>query len=166
MQDVKMIDVSAKPITQRKAAALAVVEMAQATAAAIRGATIAKGDVFTSAQLAGILGVKAAPQILPLCHPLQIESSATSLKFIDAAQLLQMTSLKARPGQAYLAVTTQAVVTAKTGVEMEALTGASAAALCVYDMCKSIDREARILSLQLQHKSGGKSGEFDRRTKK
>ena len=162
MAGITMIDVSAKPVTSRTAEAIAIVELAETTAERIRRVEIAKGDVMAMLQVAAILGIKNTSAVLPLCHPLAIEASATQAEFIDADRVQGFTGLGVDPTNAYLLVRTSATIAARTGVEMEALLGASSAALCVYDMCKSIDRGARVLCVQLQKKAGGKSGDFTR----
>jgi len=141
-----MVDVSDKAVTARTATARARVVMAPATLAMIVDGTAKKGDVLGVARLAGITGAKRTSDLIPLCHPLPI----TSVK-VDLA-----------PDVAGSAVEIEATVrtTGQTGVEMEALTAASVAALTVYDMCKAVDRGMRIEGLRVTHKAGGKSGEF------
>ena len=139
-----MVDVSAKPETDRTATAHVTVNMAPATAALIRSGEAKKGDVLGVARLAGIMASKRTAELIPLCHPLPI--TAVTLDLSVGAD----------------AVDIEATVrtTGKTGVEMEALTAASVAALTVYDMCKAVDRAMRIDGLRVVHKAGGKSGEF------
>jgi cyclic pyranopterin phosphate synthase len=139
-----MVDVGAKPATERTATARARVVMQPATAALIRGGGASKGDVLGVARIAGIMAAKRTAELIPLCHPLPL--SAVSLE------------LKAGENAVEIAATVR--TTGQTGVEMEALTAASVAALTVYDMCKSVDRGMRIEALRLTHKAGGKSGEF------
>jgi cyclic pyranopterin phosphate synthase len=139
-----MVDVGGKPITERTATARVRVVMLPATAALIRSGGAKKGDVLGVARVAGIMAAKRTSELIPLCHPLPI--SAVSLE------------LTAAHGAVEIAATVR--TTGQTGVEMEALTAASVAALTVYDMCKSVDRGMRIESLRLTHKAGGKSGEF------
>ncbi|HME25891.1 MAG TPA: cyclic pyranopterin monophosphate synthase MoaC [Acetobacteraceae bacterium] len=139
-----MVDVGTKPITERTATARARVAMRPATAALIRGGGAKKGDVLAVARIAGIMAAKRTSELIPLCHPLPI--SAVSLELAVAEDAVEIAATVRTTGQ--------------TGVEMEALTAASVAALTVYDMCKSVDRGMRIEALRLTHKAGGKSGEF------
>src|SRR6185312_11212985 len=141
-----MVDVGAKPTTQRIATARARVTMLPATAVLIRSGSAKKGDVLGVARIAGIMAAKRTPELIPRCHPLPVTAVRVDLI----------------PDETVCAVVIEATVrtTGQTGVEMEALTAASVAALTVYDMCKSIDRGMRIEALRLVHKSGGKSGEF------
>ncbi|MCU0984403.1 MAG: cyclic pyranopterin monophosphate synthase MoaC [Acetobacteraceae bacterium] len=141
-----MVDVSAKDITARVAVAEGRVVMAPATLAAIRDRAIAKGDVLAVAQLAGIMAAKRTADLIPLCHPLPLAS---------------VTLLLEPEGEDTIAITATVKVTGRTGVEMEALTAVSVAALTVYDMCKAIDRAMRIEGIRLAHKSGGRSGTYD-----
>ena len=140
-----MVDVSAKPITARRATARARVVMAAATLALIEAGGAKKGDVLGVARLAGIMAAKRTADLIPLCHPLPLDSVTVDLI--------------AAPPDA-VEITATARTTGRTGVEMEALTAASVAALTVYDMCKSVDRGMRIEALRLVAKSGGKSGDF------
>ena len=139
-----MVDVGAKSITQRIATARARVTMLPATAALIRSGGAKKGDVLGVARIAGIMASKRTAELIPLCHPLPISAVSLELEITDAA--------------VEIAATVR--TTGQTGVEMEALTAASVAALTVYDMCKSVDRGMRIEAVRLTHKSGGKSGDF------
>jgi cyclic pyranopterin monophosphate synthase len=139
-----MVDVGAKSITQRIATARARVTMLPATAALIRSGGAKKGDVLGVARIAGIMASKRTAELIPLCHPLPISAVSLELEVTDNAVEIAAT------------VST----TGQTGVEMEALTAASVAALTVYDMCKSVDRGMRIEAVRLTHKSGGKSGDF------
>ena len=139
-----MVDVSAKAVTSRTATARVRVVMAPATLAAIVGGTAKKGDVLGTARLAGIMASKRTAELIPLCHPLPIDAVTVELE--AAADGVE------------IAATVR--TTGRTGVEMEALTAASVAALTVYDMCKAIDRGMRIDGLRVVHKDGGKSGEF------
>ena len=142
-----MVDVSAKASTPRVARASGSVRMAPATLAAICDGTTAKGDVREVARLAGIMAAKKTGELIPLCHPLSLESI----------------TLELRPeGEDSLRIESTVQITAKTGVEMEALTAVSVAALTVYDMCKSIDRGMTIEQIRLESKSGGASGTFSR----
>jgi cyclic pyranopterin monophosphate synthase len=139
-----MVDVGAKSITQRIATARARVTMLPATAALIRSGGAKKGDVLGVARIAGIMASKRTAELIPLCHPLPI--SAVSLELEVTDNTVEIAATVSTTGQ--------------TGVEMEALTAASVAALTVYDMCKSVDRGMRIEAVRLTHKSGGKSGDF------
>ena len=141
-----MVDVSAKPVTAREAIAEATVRLGPAAAAAVREGSVKKGDVLAVAQIAGVMGAKATPGLIPLCHPIAI--SGVSLEFGWAGDELRIAATVRTSGQ--------------TGVEMEALTAASVAALTVYDMVKSIERGASIEGIRLLHKSGGQRGEWTR----
>ncbi len=142
-----MVDVSAKAETSRTAIAKGRVVMAPATVALIRERNIGKGDVLAVAQLAGIMGAKRTPELIPLCHPLPLTSVTVDLVLDDANHAVEITAT--------------CRITGRTGVEMEALTAVGVAALTIYDMCKAVDREMRIENLRLVHKSGGKSGTFE-----
>lgn len=145
----RMVDVSEKPATRRTARASGVVRMLPATLAAICEGGVAKGDVREVARLAGIMAAKRTADLIPLCHPLALES----------------VTLELRPeGDDALRIASEVQITAKTGVEMEALTAVSVAALTVYDMCKAIDRGMVIERIQLEAKSGGVRGNFTRQT--
>jgi cyclic pyranopterin phosphate synthase len=139
-----MVDVSAKGETERVAVARGSVVMAADTARLIQAGGVKKGDVLAVAQLAGIMGAKHTPDLIPLCHPLALTSVKVELS-LDAARN---------------AVDIEATckLTGRTGVEMEALTAVAVAALTVYDMVKAVDRSLRITDIRLVHKSGGKSG--------
>ncbi len=139
-----MVDVSAKPETAREATARVRVAMQEATAALIASGGAAKGDVLGVARLAGIMAAKRTAELIPLCHPLPISSVALDLAVEGSG--------------VEIAATVR--TTGRTGVEMEALTAASVAALTVYDMVKAVDRAMRIEGLRVVHKAGGKSGEF------
>ncbi len=139
-----MVDVSAKPETDRTATARVRVMMQPETLAMITGGTAKKGDVLGTARLAGIMAAKRTADLIPLCHPLPITSVLLELE----------------PGEACVEIAATVRTTGRTGVEMEALTAASVAALTVYDMCKAVDRGMRIDDLRVVHKAGGKSGDF------
>jgi cyclic pyranopterin phosphate synthase len=141
-----MVDVGAKEVTERVATAAARVLMQPATLALIEQRALAKGDVLTVAQLAGIMGAKRTPELIPLCHPL----SLTSVKV----------ELACCPDPPSVEISATCRLHGRTGVEMEALTAVSIAALTVYDMCKAVDRGMRITDIRLLHKAGGKSGTF------
>ena len=141
-----MVDVSPKADTARVATAAGRVLMRPATAALIEGGGVKKGDVLSIAQLAGIMGAKRTPDLIPLCHPIALSSVEVTLA-LDAAE-------------SAVAITATCKTTGKTGVEMEALTAVAVAALTIYDMCKAVDRGMRIADIRLTHKSGGKSGMY------
>ncbi|TWU23041.1 Cyclic pyranopterin monophosphate synthase accessory protein [Novipirellula galeiformis] len=149
-----MVDVSAKPITVREAIATVEIEMAANTAAVIQSSSAAKGDVLAVARLAGIQATKLTSQLIPLCHAIPIESASVDFDWRSASP--------PSPDQTVLQCRVHVRTSAKTGVEMEAMTAASIAALTVYDMVKSIDRSIVIGPLVLAAKSGGNSGDFRR----
>ncbi len=142
----KMVDVGDKHITARKATAQAVISMKPETLALIKEGQIKKGDVLAVAQVAGIMGSKRTPDLIPMCHPLQITGVDFNFDIDDANSL----------------ITIRATVKTldRTGVEMEALTAVSVAALTVYDMCKAVDRGMSVSDIYLLKKSGGKSGTY------
>lgn len=141
-----MVDVSDKAVTTRTATARARVLMEPATLAMIQAGSAKKGDVLGVARLAGIMGAKRTADLIPLCHPLPVTSVKVDLEVDVAAHAVEIVATVKTTGQ--------------TGVEMEALTAASVAALTVYDMCKAVDRSMRVEALRVTHKAGGKSGEF------
>src|SRR5262250_887095 len=142
-----MVDVTAKAVTERTATAKGSVLMQPETIALISAGGVKKGDVLSVARLAGIMGAKRTPDLIPLCHPLMLESVSVELK--------------PDPQRNAIDIAATCKVTGRTGVEMEALTAASVAALTVYDMLKSVDRGMLITDLKLTHKSGGKSGTYE-----
>lgn len=141
--NARMVDVGAKPATERMAVARALVRMAFETATLIQQGALHKGDVLQVARIAGIMAAKRTDELIPLCHPLNLSSTEVELEFIEP-NLLQ--------------ITTRAKTVGPTGVEMEALVAASTAALTVYDMCKAVDRAMSISEIVLVEKRGGKSG--------
>ena len=141
-----MVDVSDKAVTARTATARVRVVMAAATLAMIQQGSAKKGDVLGVARLAGIMAAKRTSELIPLCHPLPIAAVRVDLEADPAANAVDIAATVRTTGQ--------------TGVEMEALTAASVAALTVYDMCKAVDRAMRIEGLRVTHKDGGKSGVF------
>ena len=143
----RMVDVGGKAETARRAVASGRVRMLPATLALIRDKSISKGDVLEVARLAGIMAAKRTAGLIPLCHPLPLTSVQLDFAF---------------DGTDALRITATAEVVARTGVEMEALTAVSVAALTVYDMCKAVDRGMVIESIRLEEKSGGKGGDFNR----
>ena len=144
-----MVDVSGKEVSERIAVANGSVIMQAATLKAILGKNIKKGDVLSVARLAGIMAAKRTHELIPLCHPLPLASVTLDLE----------PDIKRRA----IDITATVKVTGRTGVEMEALTAVSVAALTVYDMCKAIDRGMRLNDIRLTRKSGGKSGTFSAR---
>jgi len=142
----RMVDVSPKEETERTATATAEVTMLPATLALIQEGGVAKGDVLAVARIAGIMAAKKTPELIPLCHPLALSSVTVDL-ICD-------------PQRNAVDITATCKLKGRTGVEMEALTAASVAALTVYDMCKAVDRGMVIGPVKLMHKAGGKSGEW------
>jgi cyclic pyranopterin phosphate synthase len=143
----RMVDTSDKPETLREARASGLVRMAPATVSLIRDRKSAKGDVLEVARLAGIMAAKRTGELIPLCHPLPITAAAIDFEF-DGDNLVRIEATVRIFG--------------RTGVEMEALTAVSVAALTIYDMCKSADRGMTIERIRLEEKSGGRSGTFQR----
>ena len=143
-----MVDISAKQVTERTATAKGSVHMTPETLALVAEGTMAKGDVLGVARLAGIMAAKRTPELIPLCHPVALSSVAVELECNAAAGTVDITATCKLAG--------------RTGVEMEALTAVSVAALTVYDMCKALDRAMTIGEVRLVHKAGGKSGTFTR----
>ena len=139
-----MVDVSGKPETARSATARARVVMQPNTLAVVLAGSAKKGDVLGTARLAGIMAAKRTADLIPLCHPLPISAVTVDLS----------------GGDNVVEITATVRTTGRTGVEMEALTAATVAALTVYDMCKAMDRGMRIEAVRVVHKAGGKSGEF------
>lgn len=144
-----MVDVSAKPVTARRAVAEATVRVSDETMSLVIDGGGAKGDVLGVAELAGVMGGKRTSELIPLCHPLPLTD-------------LQVAITPDRSG-GVLRIRAEAATTGQTGVEMEAMTAASVAALTVYDMVKGVERGVEIGAVRLIHKSGGKSGSWDRR---
>ena len=144
--DASMVDVSEKAVTSRTARARARITMRPETLRQIIEGGVAKGDVLAVARVAGIQAAKRTSELIPLCHPLPLSKVAVAFEPLDDSTL---------------EITTLCRVAAQTGVEMEALTAASVAALTVYDMCKAVDRFMRIEGIRLLHKSGGKSGTWN-----
>jgi cyclic pyranopterin monophosphate synthase len=142
-----MVDVSAKAETERVAVAKGSVLMKPETLALIRDRGLKKGDVLAVAQLAGIMGAKRTPDLIPLCHPLALSSVTVELSLATGRDAVDLTAT--------------CKLTGRTGVEMEALTAVTVAALTVYDMCKAVDKGMRITDIRLVRKSGGKSGTYE-----
>ena len=143
---MKMVDVGDKPKTERVAVATARLRMLPATRERILAGKVEKGDVLAAARIAGIMAAKRTPDFVPLCHPIALAGVDVTLTPVDEG----------------LEVRVRVKTVDRTGVEMEALTAACAAALTVYDMCKSVDRGMVIEAVQLDHKSGGRSGTWER----
>ena len=144
-----MVDVTAKSVTERQATAQALVQMKPETLSMIQDGGHPKGDVFAVARIAGIQAAKRTHELIPLCHPLLL----TSVKV----------QLEAQPPE-HVLITATCKLAGQTGVEMEALTAASVAALTLYDMCKAVDKDMQIQHVHLQEKLGGKSGHYVRST--
>ncbi|MFZ5788159.1 MAG: cyclic pyranopterin monophosphate synthase MoaC [Acidobacteriota bacterium] len=142
----RMVDVGRKEPTRRAAVASARVETRADVVEAIRAGAVAKGDVLAVARIAGIMAAKRTAELVPLCHPLRLDSVTVDLTLGDTT----------------VAVSARVEAFDRTGVEMEALTAASVAALTVYDMCKALDRSMTIAAVRLEEKSGGRSGAFVR----
>src|SRR5262245_15718804 len=144
----RMVDVSDKPLTARRAVAEAAVAVSQETLSLVIDGGGPKGDVLGVAELAGVMAAKRTSELIPLCHPLPLTDLVVSITPDRAAGLLRIRA--------------EAATTAQTGVEMEALTGASIAALTVYDMVKGVEKGVEIRSVRLVSKTGGKSGDWSR----
>lgn len=143
----RMVDVGEKPVTRRMARASGLVRMHASTLELIRNRALSKGDVLEVARLAGIQAAKRTDELIPLCHTLPLDSLEISFSF---------------PGDSAIAIEAKATVNARTGVEMEALTAVSVAALTIYDMCKAVDRGILIGDIRLEEKTGGRSGHWIR----
>ena len=146
-----MVDVSAKDSTERAATAQATVFLKPETLEKIQQGKIAKGDVLSVAQVAGVMGAKKTPDLIPMCHPILLTS--VDISFKEEVQ-------PDREGRCSITILATAKTTGPTGVEMEAMTAASVAALTIYDMCKAVDRGMSFSNVCLLSKSGGKSGVF------
>jgi len=140
----RMVDITEKPDTHRRAVAKGLVRMQPSTLELIKKRQVAKGDVLSVAQLAGITAAKQTPNLIPLCHPILISEVKIEFDIDDK--------------ESTVAITATVYSTGKTGVEMEALTATAVAALTIYDMCKAVDRGMKIENIRLIRKSGGKSG--------
>ncbi len=143
----KMVDITAKPDTERVAQAKGLVAMKPSTLQLIGEGGIAKGDVLAVARVAGIMAAKNTPQLVPMCHPLLLTDITIDFQLDREKSTIQITAT--------------AKATGKTGVEMEALTAVVGSALTIYDMCKAVDRGIRIQDVRLVRKSGGKSGTIE-----
>ena len=142
----RMVDVSDKPVTTRTAVASGFVQMSRATIEAIRNHQTPKGDPLEVARIAGVMAAKRTSDLIPLCHPLPLNQVDLQIEIRDDG----------------LAVTATARTDGKTGVEMEALTAVSVAALTLYDMCKAVDKDMLITNIRLESKTGGRSGDYNR----
>ena len=145
-----MVDVTGKGETARRATAAGSITMSALAYDMVRQGSVKKGDVLGVARLAGIMATKKVDQLIPLCHPLTITGADVHFSFDDAA--------------CSIGITATVTITGRTGVEMEALTAVSVAALTIYDMCKAVDKAMVISDIRLLQKSGGKSGVFVRET--
>ena len=152
--DVRMVDVSAKPDTERVAVAEGFIFMKPETLELIATGQAAKGDVLACARVAGVMAAKKTSDLIPMCHPLNITKAKVECTPVFAGQR--------EDGRVGIHVTTTCGVTGKTGIEMEALTAASVACLTVYDMCKAVDRGMEITDVRLLKKDGGKTGLWER----
>jgi cyclic pyranopterin phosphate synthase len=144
--DAQMVDVGQKDVTERRAVARGFVYMEESTARAIAGGEVSKGEVGQVGRIAGIMGAKKTPDLIPMCHPIGLEDVAVRIY--------------PRPEDGAVEIVAETAATAKTGVEMEALTAVSTAALTVYDMCKSADRSMHVGDIHVVDKQGGASGRF------
>lgn len=155
----RMVDVSQKPDTERVAVAKGEVVMQPQTLDLIRGGQVAKGDVLAVAQVAGVMAAKRTHELIPMCHPLLLTDVALEFE-LNGAEEAEGTQGDSAEPRGTIAITATVRSTGKTGVEMEALTAVSVAALTIYDMAKAVDRAMRIQNVRLVRKSGGKSGEI------
>ena len=144
--DVHMVDVSGKKVTAREAVAIAAVTLSDEVKEALFSGSLPKGDALAAVRLAGITGAKRTSELIPLCHPLPIDAVSVRVESTDGSAQ----------------ITASVATTGRTGVEMEAMTAVSVAALTLYDMVKGLDRGTVIGPIQLLHKSGGCSGTWDR----
>ena len=142
-----MVDVGIKAVTKRVAIAKGRIFLAKSTIDKLKNNAFAKGDVLSVAQIAGVMGAKQTANLIPLCHPLGLEHTGLSFEIDNEIGSIEIMA--------------ECSVSGKTGIEMEALTAVSVAALTIYDMCKSADKNMRISDIRLTHKSGGKSGTLD-----
>ncbi|WDQ18715.1 cyclic pyranopterin monophosphate synthase MoaC [Rhodopirellula sp. P2] len=156
--EVHMVDVTSKDITVREAVASALIRMSVAAAESIRRGDAKKGDVLAVARLAGISGAKWTSHLIPLCHAIPIEAVSIDFEWVTESDPGKVAGAARQSLKCIAAART----TGKTGIEMEAMTAATTAALTVYDMLKSVDRSMEIDQVRLESKSGGKSGVFQR----
>lgn len=160
----RIVDVSAKPETQRIAVARAVIEMKQETRARIEARAIQKGDVLAIAELAGIMAAKRTPDLIPLCHPVPLTNVQLQHRWLRPstdASTPPSTAAQEPGTTAWLLLEATVAAIYRTGVEMEALVACTSAALTVYDMCKAVDRGMVIRDVRLVYKAGGQRGTFD-----
>ena len=143
-----MVDISEKNVTERLASAISSISMNKETLNMIKNGSAKKGDVLGIARIAGIMAAKKTSELIPLCHPVSLSSVSINFEIDDSINSIN--------------IICNCKLNGKTGLEMEALTAASIAALTIYDMCKAVDREMTITKTQLTYKSGGKSGTFKR----
>ena len=143
-----MVDISKKDVTERLASAVSCITMRKNTLNMIKNGTTKKGDVLGIARIAGIMGAKKTSELIPLCHPISLSSVSINFEIDENTNSIN--------------IICDCKLNGKTGLEMEALTAVSIAALTIYDMCKAVDREMTITKTQLTYKSGGKSGIFKR----
>lgn len=153
--DVRMVDVSQKPDTERIAVAEGFIFMHPETLALIVEGSAAKGDVLACARVAGVMAAKRTSDLIPMCHPLNITKAKVECEPVVLGER--------KDGRCGVHVITTCGVTGKTGIEMEALTAASVACLTIYDMCKAVDRGMEIESVRLLRKDGGKTGLWERK---
>ncbi len=144
-----MVEVGGKPVTTRTAEARGKIFLQEAVWNRIREGTVEKGDVCGVARIAGIMGTKKTAELIPLCHPLFLTGAAVDFVFLEEPRAIEVRCTVKTEG--------------KTGVEMEALTGTMTALLTIYDMCKALDKSMAIGEVALWHKTGGKSGDFERK---
>ncbi len=144
--EARMVDVGAKDITQRTAVAEALVILSPEVQEALFAGSLPKGDALAVVRVAAIMGAKRTPELVPLCHPIGLDAVEVDVDRIEAGVRIRVTT----------------TVAARTGVEMEAMTGAAIGAVALYDMVKGLDRSAEIAAVRLVSKSGGKSGEWQR----
>ena len=149
-----MVEISNKPVTMRRAVARAVVEMDKTTREAITQNKIAKGDLLAAVRLAAIQGAKRTAELVPLCHPLPLSVVELAIEFPKG---------KTAQGKVLVLLRAHCAAKAQTGVEMEAMTAVSVAALTLYDFCKSLDKSVRVVEIALEEKSGGRSGTWKRK---
>ena len=145
--NARMVDVSDKAETHREAMAFGTIGMSREAMDAVIGRKVKKGDVYTVAQVAGIMGAKKTSELIPMCHPISLTNARVTFDTDEDACEIKASCT--------------AVTEGKTGVEMEALTGVSVALLTIYDMCKAIDKRMQINDIHLVSKTGGKSGDFE-----
>ena len=145
----RMVDVTEKAVTHRRAVAAGEIHVSPETMAHIQNGTMKKGDVLTVAQIAGVMGAKRTPDIIPMCHPILLDGIDLSLRLDESRCSVEIEATVSCDG--------------RTGVEMEALTAASTAALTVYDMCKAVQKDMVISDIRLLRKSGGVHGDFERK---